>query len=400
MFHQMFRRTNEMSHKDLYQGRPEHLHGHHSSLDEPSRYSPVTSPYTSNFYHSPSPRMVHSPGRILSPIKSSRILPLLVPNSNPSVINTPVTSPYSAFNASRTSPPSSLDVCNNPFQHHSATPVVTKVHSSPSIAAPKKRILSAMKLEAQDEQQQQQNRLEEASKQALLVVDSSPALNNIGGDSYVDLDKPSPANVDNAQESGSSSGPTLKIIPDTDSPASDASKKTASGFLINTPSSSTGTNSSTSTSSSSSGHKHFHYENLPLTIPVKLSEANSASSFLWPSQNSQFRRQLSLNPGSQTPIPLPSTPYTPPPMLSPFRKGPGLYYHVFSQNTPQLGTPSAQSAATATTPVPPFTPLPDDISGPKINIGSDYQVLIPKLKATRDDDETGSLSKFNRRRHT
>lgn len=319
-----------------------------------------------------------------------------------SVINTPSTSPYSAFNASRTSPPSSSsDMCNNPPQHYSAPPMAAKVQPSPamarslpSIAAPKKRILSAMKLEAQDEQQQQQNRLDEASKQSLFIVDSSPAVNSMSIDSNADLDKLSPANVDSTQESYSTNAPTLRVIPDTDSPVSDVSKKAASAFIITTPSSSTGTNSSKSTSSSSSSHKHFNYENLPATLPMKQPEPNSASSFLWPSQNSQFRRQLSLNPGSQTPIPLPSTPYTPPPMLSPFRKGPGLYYHVFSQNTPQLATPAAQSAVAATTPVPPCTPVADDISGPKINVGSEYQALIPKLRAIADDDETGLLNRF------
>ncbi|CAF1523721.1 unnamed protein product, partial [Adineta steineri] len=73
---------------------------------------------------------------------------------------------------------------------------------------------------------------------------------------------------------------------------------------------------------------------------------------------------------------------TPPPMLSPFRKGPGLYYHVFSH------TPAATQQTTTTVPTPglPFTPVPDEISGPKINIGEKYQAAIPKLQTKIDID--------------
>jgi hypothetical protein len=240
-------------------------------------------------------------------------------------------------------------------------------NSKSSLAAPKKRILNALKQE-QDEQQNNQ-----------LLQDFSPII-----ELNTDQDK-SQLSLDNSFEDPNSSY-TLKIIPDVDSPTTDttATKKSAtSGFLITTPSSSTTTNSSTSSTSSNS---HFNYENLSQTIPSKTSENpnnSNNSSFQWPSQISQFRRQQSLNVGSQTPNPLPSTPYTPPPMLSPFRKGPGLYYHVFSQTTP-----AAQQTSTVPTPVLPYTPIPDGISGPKINIGQEYQANIPKLYTKFEDDDT------------
>jgi hypothetical protein len=232
-----------------------------------------------------------------------------------------------------------------------------------SLAAPKKRILNALKQEAQDEQQQNNQ----------LIQDFSP---------IIDHDKQQ-LNLDNSFEDPTSSF-TLKIVPIVDSPITEPPKKATSGFLIVTPSSSTTTNSSTSSSSSS--NTHFNYDHLSQTNPVKISDNpnnSNNSSFQWPSQISQFRRQQSLNIGSQTPNPPPSTPYTPPPMLSPFRKGPGLYYHVFSQTTP-----AAHQTATIPTPVLPFTPIPDEISGPKINIGENYQAFIPKLQMKFEDDDT------------
>jgi len=232
-------------------------------------------------------------------------------------------------------------------------------NSRSSFAAPKKRILNALKQEAQDEQQNNQ-----------LIQDFSPII-----EQNIDQDKQQ-INSENSFEDPTSSL-TLKIIPDIDSPIVETTKKTISGFLITTPSSSSTINSSTSSSSSSK--THFNYENLSQTIPSKLSDN---SSFQWPLQISQFRRQQSLNIASQTPNPLPSTPYTPPPMLSPFRKGPGLYYHVFSQTTPA----TIQQTSTVTTPVLPFTPIPDEISGPKINIGKEYQVDIPKFQMKIDDE--------------
>ncbi|CAF0739816.1 unnamed protein product, partial [Rotaria sordida] len=176
-------------------------------------------------------------------------------------------------------------------------------------------------------------------------------------------------------------------------------KRSTSGFLIISPtsSSSTITNSSTSTSSTNT---HFNYENLSSTILSKTSDntnnnnnndnnnnnnnnnSSNNSSFQWPAQISQFRRPQNLNAGSQTPNPPPTTPYTPPPMLSPFRKGSGLYYHVFSQTTP-----AAQQTSTVATPILPSTPIPDEISGPKINIGKDYQAIIPELQTKIDNDD-------------
>ncbi|CAF4668235.1 unnamed protein product, partial [Rotaria socialis] len=170
--------------------------------------------------------------------------------------------------------------------------------------------------------------------------------------------------------------------PPVHNPTVESVKKSTSGFLIISPSSSSRASSSTSTSSAKT---HFNYENVTSVNPLKSPDSTTInnmnnSSFQWPSQISQFRRLQNL--GSQTPNPLPSTPYTPPPMLSPFRKGSGLYYQVFSQTTP---VPAQTS--TVATPVLPFTPIPDEISGPKINIGEDYQAAIPKLQIKIDYDD-------------
>ena len=311
------------------------------------RFAPVTSPYATHIYHSPSPRIVHSPAE-------------KIPNPTASVINTPVTSPYSNLTASRGSP-ASLDMCNNSSINYNMQPSPL-TNSTPSLAAPKKRILNAMKQEAQDEQQNN-----------TFIQDFSP---------IIDLEK-SHANQDNALEESTSSV-ISKTVSDVE-----ATKKSASAFLINTPSSSTTTNSSTSSSSTSSS-KHFNYDYLPQINSLKPNNDNlnpMNSSFQWPLQISQFRRQQSLNIACQTPNPIPTTPYTPPPMLSPFRKGPGLYYHVFSQNTPAI-----QPSSAATTPGVPFTPIQDEISGPKINIGKEYQADIPKLRTKFDDDQTGLSS--------
>lgn len=306
------------------------------------RFAPATSPYATHIYHSPSPRMVHSPAE-------------KIPNPTASVINTPVTSPYSNLTVSRGSP-ASLDMGNSSSINYNMQPSPL-TNSTPSLAAPKKRILNALKQEAQDEQQNN-----------TFNQDFSP---------IIDLDK-SQVHQDNVLEESTSSV-ISKAVSDVE-----AMKKSASAFLINTPSSSTTTNSSTSSSSS---NKHFNYDHLPQTNPLKTNNEHlnpTNSSFQWPLQISQFRRQQSLNIACPTPNPIPTTPYTPPPMLSPFRKGPGLYYHVFSQNTPAIPPSSA-----ATTPGVPFTPIQDEISGPKINIGKDYQADIPKLRSTIDDDQTG-----------
>ena len=309
------------------------------------RFAPATSPYGAHIYHSPSPRMMHSPAE-------------KIPNPTASIINTPVTSPYSNLNTSRGSP-ASLDMCNTNSISSNMHPS-PRTNSTPSLAAPKKRILNALKQEAQDEQLNN-----------LSIQDFSP---------MIDLEKCQTNQESSLEESTSSV--TSKTVSDTDT-----SKKSTSAFLINTPSSSSTINSSTSSSSTSS-HRHFNYEVLlqtnPLKAPTDENLSQNTSSFQWPLQISQFRRQQSLNIVSQTPNPPPTTPYTPPPMLSPFRKGPGLYYQVFSQNTPAI-----QSTSTATTPVLPFTPVPDEISGPKINIGKDYQAGIPKLQRKLDDNEIG-----------
>lgn len=163
----------------------------------------------------------------------------------------------------------------------------------------------------------------------------------------------------------------LEIIPDIDSPV----KKNMSGFLIGTPSSNGGSSSSSSTSS----QKHFNYDELPVQKPRE----STQSSFQWPSQ---FRRQLSLTIPNQISNPLPSTPYTPPPMLSPFRKGPGLYYRAFSH----LGLSHETSSI-------PTTPIPDESASPKINIGRDYQAIIPRLRTDLNEytDDSGDELLFS-----
>lgn len=161
------------------------------------------------------------------------------------------------------------------------------------------------------------------------------------------------------------------VVSDKDSLAG----KPISGFLIGTPSS-----TGTSSSSSSSSHQHFTYENI---VPPKKVEP-TASPFLWPSQ---FRRQLSLNVPNHVYPPIPTTPYTPPPMLSPFRRGPGLYYRVFSHPGSAM-----ESHAAPTTPLLSFSPMVEGSSGPKINVGDNYQALIPDLQENANYDDDGGLS--------
>ncbi|CAF1596725.1 unnamed protein product, partial [Adineta ricciae] len=358
IFHQILRHTNDMLNKEFYISRNDHLSQHHANIDDSMRYTPSTSPYATHLYHSPSPHIVHSP--------ADRI-----PNPTASVINTPVTSPYSNLNTSHCSPASSTDMCNNNPASNSMQPSPL-TNSVLSHAALKKRILNALKQEAQDEQQHNQ-----------VGQDFSPT-----PEQNTDQDNKSQTNAETSSDNSS-----LKVIPVIDSPIPDTAAiatattiKSASGFLIGTPSSSSTTTTTVSSSSASSDTTHFNYENLPPTIPAQVSEQSTAnsnnSSFQWPSQVSQFRRQQSLNIASQTSNPLPTTPYTPPPMLSPFRKGPGLYYQVFSQTTPA----ATQQTITVPTPSLPFTPVPDEISGPKINIGEKYQAVIPKLRTNLDDN--------------
>ena len=315
----------------------------------------------------PARRVRRPPG----PLSYQSVLFLVaVPNSISSVINTPVTSPYSGAHPSRCSPLSDMGhnssgPPSNMLSMQPSPPVFNPSSSSSNIAAPKKRILNLLKQEAQDELQTQQDG---AAKQLSAIQDSS----------ITAQEKPISRVADTASSS------TLPILSDIDLLAVDRHKKLASGFLINTTpsSSSTGTHSSTSSSSSQT---HFNYENLPgpTTNPVKAPETPSNSSFQWPVQNSQFRRQLSQNLGHQTPSIVPATPYTPPPMLSPYRKGPGLYYQIFSQPTPQIVTPAVAT---------PFTPRVDDLSGPKINIGEDYQATIPQLQLKPENTDTGMIS--------
>ena len=141
---------------------------------------------------------------------------------------------------------------------------------------------------------------------------------------------------------------------------------------VPTPPKADSSSSSSVSSSSSSSHQHFVYDNVPQMPPPRL--VPTPSPFIYPAQ-SQFRRQASLNAAAQllpNPV-IPTTPYTPPPMLSPFRKGPGLYYRVFSHP----GSAEAESPLV-------ITPAQDESTVAKINIGQNYQATIPKLR-TNDD---------------
>ena len=169
----------------------------------------------------------------------------------------------------------------------------------------------------------------------------------------------------------------ISTVEDRSSPSAahipNSTKDHKSAFLIGTPSS-TGMSSSASSSSASSTHTHFNYDNI---VPAKQRDS-TPSTFQWPSQ---FRKQLSLDMSypRMTNQP-PSTPYTPPPMLSPFRKGPGLYYRVFSQPTPAAESNALPSASSPH----PSTPSLDGSSSARINIGSNYQASIPSLQTDTD----------------
>ncbi|CAF3826987.1 unnamed protein product [Rotaria sordida] len=287
------------------------------------------------------------PQQISSPLnesvrytQSSHFGHLSVQNPTSLMINTSITSPYSNQTISYNSPLSPSQKCNKDNNNIQLSPNTHSTSSSCSslsssnIMTSQKQIQYTMKQEIQDYNKQQQIYIENQT---------------------------SPLAV-------------LEIVPDIDSPIK---KNTPSAFLIGTPSSSTGTNSSSS--SSTSTNTHFNYDNIQ---QIKRSEPTQ-SSFYWPSQ---LRRQLSLNLTNKTLDPLPSTPYTPPPMLSPFRKGPGLYYRVFSQP----GT-STEPPSIPTTPLPPYTPIGEESAGPKINIGKEYQAIIPKCRTKlQDDDDEGS----------
>ncbi|CAF1238641.1 unnamed protein product [Adineta steineri] len=268
----------------------------------------------------------------------SYFIPSAIPNSTSAIINTPVTSPYTNPNASHVSPSSPLQmrndnhvhtIPNNGMQLSPAMKSTSSSHSSISSSSssyitPKQRILNAIKQVKQDDQQQ-------------IIVE--------------------PEEDEDEQSS------SMKIVADHDSPIK---INPMSGFLIGTPSS-----SSTSSLSSASSNTHFNYDNiLPPVIPTK--RESTPSIFPWASQ---FRKQLSINTEKMALNPIPSTPYTPPPMLSPFRKGPGLYYRAFSQ--------SGETPSIPTTPA--ITPGGEDSTGPKINIGRDYQAIIPKLRTRMDD---------------
>lgn len=294
------------------------------------RFSPVDEHHRCT----PSPHIPHRPGNIKKTLQSliHFISSFLVPNPTPLNIHTPVPSSHSNQNTSHRSPLSSASKCNK--EHNIKTINKNSTQSSSTIP-------TQIPMETPMKQETSNNN----HKQEKSIANNGP---------------PRPA--------------VLEIVPDTDSPTT---KAQMSGFLIGTPSS-TSASSSTSTSS----NMHFHYDDVP--AQVKKLEP-TPSSFQWPLQSSQLRRQCSLNLAKQS-NPVPSTPYTPPPMLSPFRRGPGLYYRVFSHP----GT-CGESVSIPTTPILPGTPIGEELTGPKINIGSDYQAAIPKLRTKFDDDDDVGL---------
>lgn len=246
-----------------------------------------------------------------------------VPNST-SVINTPATSPYNTLHIDHSPSKLTVQISDTNGIQSSSGP-----SSTLSYTDRKQRILASLKHQTPTEK-------------PVPIVEEPPS--------------PPPA--------------VLEIIPDLDSPV----KKNMSGFLISTPSS-----NDTSSSSSASSQKHFNYDEV---LPEKKRESTQ-SSFQWPSQ---FRRQLSLNIPYPISNQVPSTPYTPPPMLSPFRKGPGLYYRVFSHP----GQSNDNSSI-------PTTPIGDESTNPKINIGRDYQAIIPRLQTDQTEyaDDSGDELLFS-----
>jgi hypothetical protein len=78
IFHRILRHTNDMFNKEFYLPRTEHVNQHHSTLDEPIRYTSSTSPYPTHLYHSPSPHMVHSPGDRSKQINISQFRKLIL----------------------------------------------------------------------------------------------------------------------------------------------------------------------------------------------------------------------------------------------------------------------------------------------------------------------------------
>ncbi|CAF0751667.1 unnamed protein product [Didymodactylos carnosus] len=143
-------------------------------------------------------------------------------------------------------------------------------------------------------------------------------------------------------------------------------------------------NSSSLISSSSSNAKHFQYEHVSSTTETilvsrptpteshqRINQPIDSPSFLWPSQPSQLRRQQSF------------TPYTPPPMLSPYRKGSGLYYHVFSATPTTVSTPVTTFSQGIQQP---FTPLTNKLVVNEINKQENNEIIpIPKSAVSIED---------------
>jgi hypothetical protein len=191
------------------------------------------------------------------------------------------------------------------------------------------------------------------------------------------LNNVQPKLLDNDSQSSS----LLKIIPDIDSPRT----KTMSGFLIGTPLSIDASSSASSTSSQG----YFAYD----SVTVMKRSIFASSSSQWPSV---LRRHVSLVDGDLALHAPPSTPYTPPPMLSSFRRGSSLYFRLFSEPNPS----TKSNSTIVNTALPTFTPIVDESTDPKINIGHEYQAIIPDLRINhRIDDDQGLLDDYRIRNH-
>lgn len=158
-----------------------------------------------------------------------------------------------------------------------------------------------------------------------------------------------------------------------------------------------------SSSSSFSSSKRLKHRPEPLYIPPHVNtcgyQSRLRSPRLW--DPSAVIDTKNLSP----------PPYTPPPMLSPVRSGPGLFWHIISGSmTPKSGTiapkfvysrkssvemkaekeePFNQSSTVAQTPTTAYEPydceIPETDIQPHVNIGPTFQARIPAFNKNKDE---------------
>lgn len=143
--------------------------------------------------------------------------------------------------------------------------------------------------------------------------------------------------------------------------------------------------SATSSASSSSNNQHFTYDNVPehKILHRTTSSTHWLSQFRREYSNSQSNNNISLNSHL-------SVPYTPPPMLSPYRRGAGLYYRTFSQSNGNENLNDCNSFQAVTD----SQAVTEDPSSPKINVGDEYQADIPKFRRNINPSEEKGLFDF------